>query len=338
MTATESGRTSLIWRDGRLVPWEDATIHVMSHVVHYGSCVFEGVRCYDTQAGGAIFRLRDHMRRLLDSARIYRMELRHDLDALMRACVDTVAANGLSRCYLRPFLIRTGENMAVLPFASPVETFVIAWHWGSYLGSEAMERGADVCVSSWRRAAPNTFPLMAKAGGNYLNAQLAKMEAVADGYAEGIMLDTQGFVSEGSGENLFLVRDDVLYTTPLAAGILQGITRDTVLRLALDRGLEVREQTIPREMLYLADELFFTGTAAEITPIRSVDRIPVGPGRPGPITRALQEEYLDIAGGRRPDRHGWLTPVPAPVPAPAREAGAGVDGDGVAGGSMVAGR
>lgn len=321
MTATESGRTSLIWRDGRLVPWEDATIHVMSHVVHYGSCVFEGVRCYDTPAGGAIFRLREHMRRLLDSARIYRMEVRHDVDALMRACVETVAANGLRRCYLRPFLIRTGENMGVLPYASPVESFVIAWHWGTYLGHEAMERGADVCVSSWRRAAPNTFPLMAKAGGNYLNAQLSKMEAVADGYAEGIMLDSQGFVSEGSGENLFLVRDDVLYTAPLQAGILQGITRDSVLRLARDRGIEVREQTLPREMLYLADELFFSGTAAEITPIRSVDRIPVGAGRPGPITRALQEEYMGIAGGRLPDRHGWLTPVSPVTDQPHAEGG-----------------
>jgi branched-chain amino acid aminotransferase len=270
------------------------------------------------------------MRRLHDSARIYRMDVAYDVDALVRACVETVAANGLRKCYLRPFLIRTGESMAVHPGSVPVEAFVICWHWGTYLGAEAMERGADVCVSTWRRAAPSTFPLMAKAGGNYLSAQLAKMEAVADGYAEGIMLDSQGHVSEGSGENLFMVRDDVLYTAPLQAGILQGITRDSVLRLARDRGIEVREQTIPREMLYLADEMFFTGTAAEITPIRSVDRIQVGPGRPGPITRALQEEFMGIAGGRLPDRHGWLTPVPQ---------GAGTAaGDGVHGGPVLAGR
>jgi len=331
MTETTSGRTRLVWRDGRLVPWEEATIHVMSHVVHYGSSVFEGVRCYETPAGGAIFRLREHVRRLLDSARIYRMPVPHDVDALARACVETVAANGLSHCYLRPVVVRTGEGMGVNPTGSRVETFVIAWRWGTYLGQAALTEGVDVCVSSWRRAAPSTLPMLAKAGGNYLSAQLAKMEAAGDGYAEGIMLDVQGHVSEGSGENLFLVRDDILYTTPLQAGILQGITRDTVLRLARDRGIEVREQTIPREMLYLADELFFTGTAAEITPIRSVDRIQVGAGRPGAITRALQEEYMGITAGRIPDRHGWLTPVPAQAGAANGVAG----GDGVHGGVLA---
>jgi branched-chain amino acid aminotransferase len=310
MTETASGRTELIWRDGRLVPWTDATIHVMSHVVHYGSSVFEGVRCYQTSEGGAIFRLREHMRRLIDSARIYRMPLEHDVDTLMRACVDTVAANGLEQCYLRPIVVRTGENMAVSPTTCPVETFVIAWRWGAYLGHAALAEGVDVCVSSWRRPAPNTMPALAKAGGNYLNAQLAKMEAQGDGYAEGIMLDSFGFVSEGSGENLFMVRDGVLYTTPLQAGILQGITRDSIVRLAGDLGIEVREMTIPREMLYVADELFFTGTAAELTPIRSVDRIQVGAGRPGPVAMALQREFMGIATGQIPDRHGWLTRVP----------------------------
>lgn len=309
MSDSESGPTDVIWRDGQLVPWQDATIHVMSHVVHYGSSVFEGLRCYETPAGGAIFRLREHMRRMVDSARIYRMPVPYDVDALMQACVDTVAANGLSRCYLRPLFARTGQDMAIMPALNEVETFVIAWRWGAYLGHAALAEGVDVRVSSWRRAAPDTFPAMAKAGGNYLSSQLAKREARADGYAEGIMLDSFGFVSEGSGENLFLVRDDVLYTPTLQAGILQGITRDSVIRLAADLGIEVREQTIPREMLYVADELFFTGTAAELTPVRSVDRIPIGTGRPGPIALALQRELLGIATGKLPDRHGWLTPV-----------------------------
>lgn len=309
MSNTESGPTDVIWRDGQLVPWADATIHVMSHVVHYGSCVFEGVRCYETPAGGAIFRLREHMRRLVDSARIYRMPVVYDVDALVQACVDTVAANGLSRCYLRPLLARTAQDMAIMPAVDRVQAYVIAWRWGAYLGHAALADGVDVRVSSWRRAAPDTFPAMAKAGGNYLNSQLAKHEARADGYAEGIMLDSFGFVSEGSGENLFLVRDGVIYTPTLQAGILQGITRDSVIRLATDLGLEVREQTIPREMLYVADELFFTGTAAELTPVRSVDRIPVGTGRPGEVALTLQRELLGIATGKLPDRHGWLTPV-----------------------------
>ena len=229
----------------------------------------------------------------------------------MAACVQTVAANGLTACYLRPLLARTGQEMAIVPAVNQVETFVIAWRWGAYLGHAALADGVDVRVSSWRRAAPDTFPALAKAGGNYLNSQLAKLEARADDYAEGIMLDSFGFVSEGSGENLFLVRDGVLHTPTLHAGILQGITRDSVIRLAGDLGIEVREQTIPREMLYVADELFFTGTAAELTPIRSVDRIPVGTGRPGPVALALQQELLGIATGKLPDRHGWLTPVAA---------------------------
>ncbi|NUS99096.1 MAG: branched-chain amino acid transaminase, partial [Gemmatimonadaceae bacterium] len=287
MATPTNGRTQKIWRDGQLIAWEDATIHVMSHVVHYGSSVFEGVRCYSTPNGPAIFRLREHMRRLLDSCKIYRLPITHSLEDLVQASVDTVAANELDACYLRPLVIRGGEQMGVFQTGIPVETFIIAWHWGTYLGHDALENGVDVRVSSWRRAAPSTFPTLAKAGGNYLNSQLAKAEARQDGYSEGIMLDTFGYVSEGSGENLFIVRDGTLYTSPLASAILNGITRDSVAQIARDLGYTVREQQIPREMLYVADELFFTGTAAEITPIRSVDRIPVGEGKPGPITLAI---------------------------------------------------
>jgi branched-chain amino acid aminotransferase len=308
-----SGKTTRIWRDGELIAWDEANIHVMSHVVHYGSSVFEGVRCYETPAGGAIFRLRDHMRRLLDSCRIYRIEMEHSLETLMQGCIDTVAGNDLKHCYIRPVVVRTGEQMGVNSAGVPVETFIIAWKWGTYLGEDGLRNGVDVCVSSWRRAAPDTFPSMAKAGGNYLNSQLAKLEARVDGYMEGIMLDSFGFVAEGSGENLFLVRDGIVYTSTMAGGILNGITRDSVMRIAADLGHEVREQNIPREMLYICDEIFFSGTAAEITPIRSVDRIPVGTGKPGPVTRAIQEQYLGTATGKLADRYGWLTPVPATV-------------------------
>jgi branched-chain amino acid aminotransferase len=303
-----------IWRDGQLIPWGDATIHVLNHVVHYGSSIFEGIRCYETPAGGAIFRLKDHLRRLYDSARIYRMPMKHSMDDLMQACIDTVAGNDLKECYLRPLVIRTGERMGIFPDADAIETFVIPAVWGRYLGEEGMERGVDVCVSSWQRAAPNTFPTMAKAGGNYLSSQLSLLEARGNGYAEGIMLDAFGRVSEGSGENVFLVRDDVLYTPSLASAILPGITRASVLEIASDLGYEVREGDIPREMLYVADELFFSGTAAEITPVKSVDRIPIGIGRRGPVTRAIQERYLGIARGAIADEHGWLQPVPEPAP------------------------
>jgi branched-chain amino acid aminotransferase len=304
----------MIWRDGRLVGWSDATIHVLSHVVHYGSGIFEGLRCYQTATGGAVFRAHDHMRRFIESCRIYRMPVAYAVDELVQALVDTVAANGLQQCYLRPLAIRTGEQMGVLGTDVPVEIFVIAWRWSaSYLGDHALSSGVDTCVSSWRRAAPDTFPTMAKASGNYLSSQLTKTEARLDHYAEGIMLDSFGYVSEGSGENLFLVRDDVLYTSPISAGILRGITRDSIIRIARDKGIEVREENMPREMLYIADELFFCGTAAEITPIRSVDHIQVGAGAPGPITLGLQSEYLGMATGRVPDRFGWLTPVPQPA-------------------------
>lgn len=310
MTARTTGRTDKIWRNGKLVSWDEATIHVISHVVHYGSSVFEGMRCYETPNGGAIFRAHEHMRRLADSCKIYRMPLPYSVEELVEASVETVASNDLRECYLRPVVIRTGEQMGVLPTDVPVEVFIIAWKWGTYLGHEAVEKGADVKVSSWRRAAPDTFPTMAKAGGNYLNSQLSKSEARQDGYVEGIMLDSFGYVSEGSGENLFVVRDGVIHTAPMSAGILHGITRDSIMQIARDFGYEVRETLMPREFLYVADEMFFCGTAAEITPIRSVDRVPVGDGKPGPITRRIQAEYMGLVKGRVEDRRGWLTPVP----------------------------
>ena len=315
MAKPANGRTQKIWRDGQLVNWEDATIHVMSHVVHYGSSVFEGVRCYETPSGGAIFRAQDHMRRLHDSCKIYRMPLQYSVGELVQAMTETVSANEMRECYLRPLVLRTGEQMGVYGGGVPIETFIIAWKWGTYLGHEGVTNGVNVRVSSWRRAAPGTFPTMAKAGGNYLSSQLSKMEAKQDEYAEGIMLDSFGFVAEGSGENLFAVRDGCLHTAPLSSGILNGITRNSVMTIAKDLGLEVREQVLPREFLYIADELFFCGTAAEITPIRSVDRIDVGEGRPGPITQRIQREYLGLVHGKIPDRHGWLTMVPELVAA-----------------------
>lgn len=305
--------THKIWRDGSLVDWKDATIHVMSHVVHYGSSVFEGIRCYSTPEGPAIFRLHDHMRRFQDSCRIYRMPMRHSIADLAAACSEVVSDNELDACYLRPVALRTGEEMGVLPHKAPVETFIIPWVWGRYLGQEALEEGVDVCVSSWRRPAPDTTPALAKAGGNYLNSQLSKMEARADGYVEGIMLDSFGFVAEGSGENLFIVRDGTIYTPTIGSSILNGITRDCVLRIARDLGYVISEQSIPREMLYICDEAFFSGTAAELTPIRSVDKVEVGAGKPGPLTLAIQEVYMGIATGKMPDRYGWLTRVESRV-------------------------
>lgn len=308
-----NGATKMIWRDGVLMDFEDATIHVMSHVVHYGSSVFEGIRCYETPEGGAVFRLREHMRRLQDSAKIYRMELKYSLDELCEAVVETIAANGLTECYIRPLVARTGQQMGVHPGNAPIETFIVCWIWGRYLGAEALEHGVDVRISSWRRAAGSTFPTMAKAGGNYLVSQLTKMEAKADDYVEGIMLDVNGQVSEGSGENLFLVRGNVLYTPGIGSGILHGITRDSIIQIAEDLGVPVRESPIPREMLYVADEVFFCGTAAELTPIRSIDRITIGAGHRGPVTQRLQERYLGIATGKLADDHGWLTPLPSPA-------------------------
>lgn len=295
-----------IWFNGELVPFEKATIHVLSHVVHYGSSVFEGIRFYDTDRGPAIFRLREHMQRLIDSAKIHRMEISHDLDALCDACVETVAESGLKAGYIRPLVFRGHGPMGVNPLKNPVETVIAVWEWGKYLGPEALEQGVDVQVSSWNRNAPNTTPSLAKAGANYLNASLIKMEAIKNGYSEGIALSVDGLLSEGSGENLFLVKSGKLYTPPTGLSVLPGITRDTIITLARERGYTIEEKLLPREALYIADELFFTGTAAEVTPIRSVDQITVGAGRRGPITEELQTAYLDTVEGRA-ERDEWLT-------------------------------
>jgi branched-chain amino acid aminotransferase len=298
--------TSKIWHNGNLIPWEQATIHVMSHVVHYGSSVFEGIRCYAQPHGSAVFRLPEHMQRLLDSAKIYRMQLPYTLDELCAAVVDVIEANGVAPCYIRPIAIRGYGEIGVSPKGSPIEVYVANFPWGKYMpGGD----GADVCISSWNRLAPNTMPALAKAGANYMNSQLIRMEADINGYAEGIALDVNGLVSEGSGENIFIVRNGVLYTPPLANSALSGITRDSVLTIARHLGLAVTEQAVPRELLYIADEVFFTGTAAEVSPIRSIDRIVIADGKPGEITKKIADEFFAIANGLKPDRFGWLTPV-----------------------------
>lgn len=299
-----------IWFNGELVPWDKATIHVLAHVVHYGSSVFEGIRCYATPDGPAIFRLKDHTRRLFNSAKIYRMTIPFSEEQINRACHEVVSANQLRSAYLRPVVFRGYGSLGVDPRGCPVEVAVAALDWGKYLGDEALEQGVDVGVSSWTRIAPNTLPAMAKAAANYMNSQLIKLEAAQHGYSEGIALDINGYVSEGSGENIFLVRDGKLITPPLAASVLPGITRDTIITLAREEGIPVIEERIPREALYLADELFFTGTAAEITPIRSVDGIPIGAGRRGPLTERLQQAFFGVINGEREDRWGWLDRVP----------------------------
>ena len=298
--------TSKIWHNGNLIPWDKAQLHVMSHVIHYGSSVFEGIRCYGQPQGAAVFRLPEHMQRLIDSAKIYRMTLPYSLDQLSSAVVELIETNGVAPCYVRPIALRGYGEVGVNPKNSPIEVYIANYAWGKYV---ACDDGADVCVSSWNRSAPNTSPTLAKAGGHYLNSQLIRMEADINGYAEGLALDVNGYVSEGSGENLFVVRNGVIYTPPLANSVLAGITRDSVLTLARHLGISVVEQSLPRELLYIADEVFFTGTAAEVTPIRSVDRITVADGNPGPITKQLSDEFLGIANGLKPDRFGWLTPV-----------------------------
>lgn len=307
--------TGKIWMNGTLVNWADATMHVASHVIHYGSGVFEGARCYSTPKGSACFRLDAHMRRLYDSARIYRMDYAVSQDALTTAVLDTIKANGLPACYIRPLIYRGYNALGVNPLPCPVEALILVWEWGAYLGKDALEQGVDVRVSSWTRSAPNTFPSMAKSVANYANSGLIKMEAVVEGYSEGIALNPDGNLSEGSGQNLFLVRDDVLYTPSMSSSVLPGITRDTIMTLAQDLGFQVKEQELPREMLYIADEVFFVGTAAEITPIRSVDKIQIGAGRRGPVTTALQQAFFDYVNGVVPDRHNWLTYVDVPVAA-----------------------
>jgi len=302
-------KTSKIWHNGKFIDWDDARIHVLSHVVSYGSSVFEGIRCYDTPGGPAIFRLKEHTRRLLNSAKIYRMEVGYTLEQLMDAMRGLVRVNHNAACYLRPIILRGLGDMGVHAGKCPIEVYLATWEWGKYLGKDALESGVDVCVSSWNRFAPNTLPAMAKAGANYMNSQLVRMEAVANGYHEGIALDVNGLVSEGSGENIFVVSDGTIYTPPIGCSVLPGITRDSVVQLARDLNISVVEQAIAREALYIADEVFFTGTAAEITPIRSIDKITVSAGRRGPVTQALQEEFFAIIEGRKQDRHGWLYAV-----------------------------
>jgi branched-chain amino acid aminotransferase len=307
-------KTDKIWHNGKLIKWEDATIHVMSHVVHYGSSVFEGIRCYDLPSGPAIFRAQEHMQRLLDSAKVYRIDVPFTREELVKGMVETVGHNGVWPCYVRPVVLRGYGEAGVNPFNSPTEVYIINYPWGKYLGGEA--DACDVCVSSWTRLAPNTLPAMSKSGANYMNSQLIKMEAIVNGYVEGIALDVNGYVSEGSGENVFVVHRDKLITAPLGNSVLPGITRDSILQIARDLNLTVVEQMIPRELLYLADEVFFTGTAAEVTPIGSIDKIKVGNGAVGPVTKALQKEFYAIVRGEKSDRYGWLTPVPVAVKQP----------------------
>jgi len=304
-----------VWLNGQLVDFDQAKIHVFSHVIHYGSGVFEGTRCYRTERGPAVFRLKEHTDRLFASAHIYRMQIPFSREEINEAVLETIRVNEFEACYIRPIVYRGMGTLGVNPFNSPVDVVIGVWKWGAYLGPEALEQGVDVCVSSWNRMAPNTFPAMAKATANYMNSQLIKMEALTNGYAEGIGLSPDGTVSEGSGENLFVVWRGRIITPPTASAGLPGITRMTVVQLARDCGFEVVEQLIPREMLYIADEVFFCGTASEITPIRSVDRIPVGSGGRGPIVERLQKEFFAVVEGRAPDRYGWLTPVGATVAA-----------------------
>lgn len=304
-----------VWRNGKLIDWNDARVHVMTHALHYGSSVFEGIRAYETNGGTAVFRLTEHMQRLINSAKIYRMDFNFSREELCNAAVELVGDSGLEACYIRPIVFR-GLNeekpaFGVNPFPNPIECFIAAYDWGKYLGEEALENGVDVCVSSWTRFNSNALPAMAKSAANYMNSQLIKMEAILGGFSEGIALDDRGYVSEGSGENLFIVNNGRLLTPPLGASILPGITRDSVIQIAKELGIEIEETNVQRAALYLADELFFTGTAAEITPIRSVDRITVGAGKRGEITKIIQDRFFEIIRGERsaPNNAPWLTYV-----------------------------
>ncbi|MDR0910978.1 MAG: branched-chain amino acid transaminase [Methanobrevibacter sp.] len=301
--------TGKIWMNGEFVDWENANIHVLSHVIHYGSSVFEGIRCYEINGKGYVFRLEEHVKRLFDSAKIYRMTIPYTPEEIEDAIKQTIEVNKLKDCYIRPIAYRGYGQLGVDPSSSPVDVTIAIWSWGQYLGEQALENGVDIGISTWRRMAPNTLPSMAKAGANYMNAQLAKLEAIENGYDEGLMLDTQGFVGEGSGENLFLIKDSVIYTPSLSSSILKGITRDSIIQIAKKLGYEVIENKIPREAIYLADELFFTGTAAELTPIRSVDKITIGSGKRGLITKKIQEEFFKILEGKTEDEYNWLSSV-----------------------------
>ena len=304
---SQAPRSDWIWRDGEWIAWDDATVHLGAHVIHYGSAVFEGIRCYATDDGPAVFRLDRHLERLHASAKVFRMPLRWSVGRADRGRQAHDPPQRARACYVRPIAFRGPGSMGIDARENPVVTAIMVWEWGRYLGAEALEQGVDVRVSSWSRMAPNTLPAMAKSAANYMNSQLIKLEAVADGYAEGIALDTDGYVSEGSGENLFVVREGRLFTPPLVSSVLPGITRDSVITLARREGLEVVEQRLPRELLYLADELFFTGTAAEITPIRSVDRVTIGSGSRGPVTERLQNAFFGVLKGRAADEFGWLS-------------------------------
>ncbi len=301
--------TGKIWYSGKLVDWNDATIHVGAHVIHYGSSVFEGLRMYDTPKGSVVFRLKEHIQRLFNSAKIYRMPVPFSFDEVMEACIELLKVNGDRDAYLRPVVFRGYHSLGVDPRACPVEVVIMTWRWGKYLGPEAIEQGVDVCVSSWTRMAPNTFPALAKSGANYMNSQLIKLDAIANGYVEGIALDSNGYVSEGSGENIFIYFNGKLITPPLGNSVLPGITRDTIIKLARDQGIEVCEAMIPREMLYISDEVFFTGSAAEVTPLRSIDKVKIGEGKRGPVTKMLQEVFFQLIDGKIEDKWNWLMPV-----------------------------
>ncbi len=304
-----SEKDGVVWMNGKLVPWKDANIHVASHVIHYGSCLFEGFRAYDTPKGTVIFRLDAHIKRLYNSCKMYRMEVPLAQGEFEKAVVETIKANKLKACYIRPIVYRGYGTLGVDPFPNPVDCAILVWEWGQYLGDDALENGVDVKVSTWSRMAPNTFPALAKSGANYMNSQLIKMEAILDGYVEGIALNVRGHISEGSGENIFLVMDGEVHSPPLSASILPGITRDTVIRLLKDLDIPFTEDTVPREMLYIADEVFFTGSAAEITPIRSIDKIAVGSGKRGPVTKKIQDEFFAYIKGERKDKYNWLVYV-----------------------------
>ncbi len=299
-------KTEFIWMNGNLIAWEKANIHVLSHVVHYGSSWFEGIRCYKTKKGSAIFQLQTHLERLYESTKIYRAEIPYSIDQLFDAVIKLIKANKLESCYIRLVVFRGFSELGVYPLKCPVETVIAVWEWGSYLGKDSIDNGIDIMTSSWRRFSGSTLPGMSKAGGNYMNAQLIKMEAIENGYAEGLVLDVNGNICEGSGENIFIVKKGVLYTPPLSSGILPGITRSVVQQLAFDEGIKIREENIPREFIYTADEVFFTGTAAEITPVKSVDRIRIANGKPGALTRLIQSRFFDITGNGN-NTYQWLT-------------------------------
>jgi len=298
---------SKIWMNGNFIPWKDANIHIASHVIHYGSSLFEGLRCYKTPKGTAIFRLKAHTKRLFNSCKMYRIEIPYSQEEINQAIINIIETNKYKECYIRPIVFRGYGTLGVNPLSNPIVTSILVWEWGHYLGEEALTNGVDVRISSWRRMAPDTFPALAKSGANYMNSQLIKMEAVLEGYVEGIALTSDGHISEGSGENIFAVIDGVLHTPSLSSSILPGITRNSVIKLAEEQGIEVKETSIPREMLYIADEVFFTGSAAEITPIRTIDKIKIGRGKIGPITKNLQDEYFAYINGERKDKFNWLT-------------------------------